>query len=33
MIGSIILTLALAFSTISMIMFFLNYRGYKNTLN
>jgi len=33
MVGSIILTLALAFSTISMIMFFLNYRGYKNTLN
>jgi cytochrome c-type biogenesis protein CcmF len=33
MVGSIILTLALAFSIISMIMFFLNYRGYKNTLN
>lgn len=33
MIGSIILTLALAFSIISMIMYFLNYRGYKNTLN
>ena len=33
MIGSIILTLALAFSIISMIMSFLNYRGYKNTLN
>ena len=33
MTGSIILTLALAFSIISMIMYFLNYRGYKNTLN
>ncbi|MCU0414136.1 MAG: cytochrome c biogenesis protein CcsA, partial [Ignavibacteriaceae bacterium] len=33
MIGSIILTLALAFSIISMIMYFLNYRGFKNTLN
>lgn len=33
MIGSIILTVALAFSIISMIMYFLNYRGYKNTLN
>ena len=33
MIGSIILTLALAFSIISMIMYFLNYRGYKNALN
>jgi len=33
MIGSIILTLALAFSIISMIMYFLNFRGYKNTLN
>ena len=33
MIGSIILTLGLAFSIISMIMYFLNYRGYKNTLN
>ncbi len=33
MIGSVILTLALAFSIISMIMYFLNYRGYKNTLN
>ena len=33
MIGSIILTIALAFSIISMIMYFLNYRGYKNTLN
>jgi len=33
MVGSIILTLALALSIISMIMYFLNYRGYKNTLN
>ncbi len=33
MVGSIILTLALAFSIISMIMYFLNFRGYKNTLN
>lgn len=33
MVGSIILTLALAFSIISMLMYFLNYRGYKNTLN
>lgn len=33
MVGSILLTLALAFSIISMIMYFLNYRGYKNTLN
>jgi len=33
MVGSIILTLALAFSIISMVMYFLNYRGYKNTLN
>lgn len=33
MVGSIILTLALAFSIISMIMYFLNYRGYTNTLN
>jgi cytochrome c-type biogenesis protein CcmF len=33
MVGSIVLTLALAFSIISMIMYFLNYRGYKNTLN
>ena len=33
MVGSVILTLALAFSIISMIMYFLNYRGYKNTLN
>lgn len=33
MIGSIVLTFALAFSIISMIMYFLNFRGYKNTLN
>ena len=33
MVGSIILTLALAFSIISMIMYFLNYRGYKNTID
>lgn len=33
MIGSIVLTIALAFSIISMLMYFLNYRGYKNTLN
>ena len=33
MAGSIVLTLALAFSIIAMIMYFLNYRGYKNTLN
>jgi cytochrome c-type biogenesis protein CcmF len=33
MIGSIVLTLALAFSIISMIMYFLNYRGYKNTID
>ncbi|MBT8380627.1 MAG: cytochrome c biogenesis protein CcsA [Ignavibacteria bacterium] len=33
MVGSIVLTLALAFSVISMVMYFLNYRGYKNTLN
>jgi cytochrome c-type biogenesis protein CcmF len=33
MLGSIILTIALAFSVISMIMYFLNYRGYKNALN
>ncbi len=33
MVGSIIHTLTLAFCIISMIMYFLNYRGYKNTLN
>jgi cytochrome c-type biogenesis protein CcmF len=32
MIGSIILSLALVFSLFSMTMYFLNYRGYKNTL-
>ncbi len=33
MIGSIVLSLALLSSIIAMVMFFLNYRGYKNTLN
>ncbi len=33
MIGSIVLLTALASSVIAMIMFFLSYRGYKNTLN
>ena len=33
MIGSIVLSLALLSSLIAMVMFFLNYRGYKNTLN
>ena len=33
MIGSIVLSVGLAFSLISMIMYFLSYRGYKNTLN
>ena len=33
MVGSIVLTLALALSIISMIMYFLNFRGYKNTIN
>lgn len=33
MIGSIVLSLALACSLSAMIMYFLNYRGYKNTLN
>lgn len=33
MIGSIVLSLALAGSLIAMIMFYLSYRGYKNTLN
>jgi len=33
MIGSVVLTFALAFSLLSMVMYFLNYRGYKNTLN
>jgi cytochrome c-type biogenesis protein CcmF len=33
MAGSIVLSVALAFSLISMVMYFLSYRGYKNTLN
>ena len=33
MIGSIFLSIALVLSLISMVMFFLTYRGYKNTLN
>lgn len=33
MIGSIVLSLALASSLVAMIMFFLSFRGYKNTLN
>ena len=33
MIGSIILSLALASSIIAMVMYYLNYRGYGNTLN
>ncbi len=33
MIGSIILTIALASSIIAMIMYFLSYKGYSNTLN
>ena len=33
MLGSIILSTALAFSFISMVMYYLSYRGYKNTLN
>ncbi len=33
MIGSIILTVALASSIIAMVMYFLSYRGYSNTLN
>jgi len=33
MIGSIILSIALASSIIAMIMYFLSYRGYSNTLN
>lgn len=33
MIGSLILSIALACSLFSMVMYFLNYRGYKNTLN
>ncbi len=33
MIGSIIISLALASSIIAMVMYFLSYRGYENTLN
>lgn len=33
MIGSIVLTLALASSVIAMVMFYLNFRGYTNTLS
>jgi len=33
MIGSIVLVFALACSVMSMIMYYLNFRGYKNTLN
>lgn len=33
MVGSIILTFALVFSLISMVMYYLTFRGYKNTLN
>lgn len=33
MIGSIVLSLALASSVIAMVMYFLTYRGYQNTLN
>ncbi len=33
MIGSIVLTLALACSIFTMVMYFLTYKGYKNTLN
>ena len=33
MTGSIILSLALASSIIAMVMYFLSYRGYKNTIN
>lgn len=33
MIGSIVLSLALLCSAIAMVMYFLSYRGYKNTLN
>jgi cytochrome c-type biogenesis protein CcmF len=33
MIGSIVLTIALAFSILAMIMYYLNFRGYTNTLN
>ena len=33
MIGSIVLTIALACSIFAMIMYFFSYRGYKNTIN
>ena len=33
MIGSIVLTLALVSSVVSMVMYFLSFRGYNNTLN
>jgi cytochrome c-type biogenesis protein CcmF len=33
MIGSILLTLALVSSIIALVMYFLSYRGYKNTIN
>lgn len=33
MIGSIVLTAALVFSIIAMVMYYLTFRGYKNTLN
>lgn len=33
MIGSIVLTVALACSAFTMVMYFLNYKGYRNTLN
>ncbi len=33
MAGSIVLSIALAFSLISMLMYYLSYRGYKNTVN
>jgi cytochrome c-type biogenesis protein CcmF len=33
MVGSIILSVALVFSLISMVMYYLSFKGYKNTLN
>jgi cytochrome c-type biogenesis protein CcmF len=33
MIGSLILTIALAFCLFSMVMYFMNFKGYQNTLN
>jgi len=33
MIGSIVLVFALACSIMAMVMYYLNFRGYKNTLN